>query len=498
MKRGLIGVLVAEAISQIGTKMSFVAIPWLVLVTTDSPTMMGIVAAAEMLPYVLVGVFGAPLIDRLGTWRAAVDTDMLSAVIFAVLVFTYDRLGIGALIALVAVAGALRGLNHPARAVLLRPMIDQAGANVTRITTTYDGIGRLTTLIGAPVAGMILVWFDATTVIAIDAATFAASALLMSAFVKAPQVVPKERESYLDSLKGGMQYLRRDQLVMGILVLLFITNLAAQAHQVIFIPLWVMERLGTPAGLGMVFGAFALGAVLGNIGFTAIGPRLPRYLTLSIAYMAGGVPRLLILALTDNLFVAMTVLFFSGVALAAINPIIGAVLYQRVPPEMQARVFGISSAFASAGLPLGSLLGGWVAQSVGLTTGLWIGSAVVFLATLIPFIDAKTWRQLDDHVKSLLISLRYHGGRWRLEARQGATTLVQRDLTAAEALRKVSMLDVPAALEAVDGIAAEEHQLAVQRAERLRAELAEAEQTASELGQARSIHSTGMAAAIAS
>jgi MFS family permease len=46
--------------------MSFFAIPWFVLVTTHSPVKIGLVAGAEMLPYVLSGMLSGPLQDRLG------------------------------------------------------------------------------------------------------------------------------------------------------------------------------------------------------------------------------------------------------------------------------------------------------------------------------------------------------------------------------------------------------------------------------------------------
>lgn len=508
-RAGLIGVLTAEAISQVGTKTTFVAIPWLVLVTTGDPVMMGVVAAAEMVPYVLAGIFGAPLIDRLGTWRTAVDTDIISAFVLVLLVFTYDRLGIGVLIFLVFITGGLRGLGNPARAVLLRPMIDQAGADVTRITTIYDGIGRLTTLIGAPIAGLMLAFLDPMSVIAVDAATFAASALITAAFVRLPLSAPAEasdspapapeKESYFASLKGGFEFLRQDRLIFGLLILLFVTNLAAQAHQVVFIPLWVSERLGSPTGLGLVFGAFALGAVLGNLVFTAIGPKLPRYLTFTIAYLVGGVPRLLVLGVSDSLIVVMTVLFACGVALSSVNPILGAVLYQRVPAAMQARVFGLGSAFATAGLPIGALLGGWAAASLGLTTSLWIGSLFVLLATLWPFFDQRTWRQMDSaqpvpgKLGPLTITLAFANDSWTIAARNGREILTRQPIDSLDALRKVSMLDIPAASTLARSIVEAERETLRLRAEQLRAELAEAEARHQRLSNA-----SGTAPAIAS
>ncbi|GAA1614557.1 MFS transporter [Catellatospora bangladeshensis] len=486
---GLVAVLTAETVSQVGTKMTFVALPWLVLADTGSPTMMGLVAAAEMVPYVAAGVLGAPWIDRLGAWRTTVDTDLLSALALVGIVLGYRDLGCGALLVLVAVAGGLRGLSDRSRAVLLRPMIELAGADTTRVTAVYDGIGRLTTLIGAPVGGLLIAWTDPLTVMGVDAITFAVSGLLVAALVRLPGSLPASSpappESYLESLRGGFGYLRHDRLILGVLVMLFVSNLATQAHQVVFVPLWVSRQLGTPAGLGVVFGSFALGAVVGNLAFTAMAKRLPRYLTLTAGYLVGGAPRLLVLAFTDDLPTVVAVLFLSGVGLAAVNPIIGAVLYQRVPVAYQARVFGLAAAFAYAGLPVGSLLGGWLAQSAGLTAGLLVCGLLLLAATLSPVFGYRTWRELDhtttafalpEPVPPLTVTLAYADGTWRLAAARGRTGLgPPRDLDAADALRTVAGLDLPEAYAAAEHIVTGDRDQARAEAERLRAQLAAAE-----------------------
>lgn len=486
-RAGLVAVLGAEAVSQVGTKMTFVALPWLVLVDTGSPTRMGLIAAAEMLPYVLAGVIGAPLIDRRSPWRMSIDTDLVSAVAFGAVVATYHRFGLGALAALVAVAGAARGLGDRSRAVLLRPQIEAAGVNVTRATAMYDGIGRLTSLVGVPIGGVLIAWLGSPRVIGLDAMTFALSAMLVAAFVRPPAMQPAggqpAPEPYLRALRGGVEHLRRDRLLVGMLLMLLVTNLSNQAHQVVFIPLWVNDRLGTPAGLGLVFGSFALGAVMGNLVFTALAPRLPRHLTLTVGYLVGGAPRMLILALSDSLPVVVAVLFLAGVGLASVNPIIGAVLYQRVPAALQARVFGLTAAVAYAGLPLGSVLGGATAEYLGLTWALFLVSTVVFAATLSPVVGYRTWREMDsgsptdvDRSGPLRVTLAYEAGQWRLSARRGRQSLVApRAIEPAQALRHVARLELPEALVAAEEIVSAQRDETKRRAEALRAELSEVE-----------------------
>src|SRR5258705_495010 len=79
-RRSFAGLMTAESISLFGSRMTFVAIPWLVLVTTGSATRTGVVALAEMLPYVLASAVGGPLLDRLRPPPPAIPLDLLRAV----------------------------------------------------------------------------------------------------------------------------------------------------------------------------------------------------------------------------------------------------------------------------------------------------------------------------------------------------------------------------------------------------------------------------------
>lgn len=131
---GLVGLLLASGISGTGTRVSVVAIPWLVYVTTGSAAQTGVVAAAEMLPFVLMHTFAGPVVDRVGGRTASVVCDVVSAaVVLAIpLLHEADRLPFWALCALVAVLGAFRGPGENAKHVLVPEVTTEAGAPLER------------------------------------------------------------------------------------------------------------------------------------------------------------------------------------------------------------------------------------------------------------------------------------------------------------------------------------------------------------------------------
>ncbi|OKI62489.1 MFS transporter [Micromonospora sp. CB01531] len=385
-RRELYTLVGADLLSNLGTRISVVAIPWLVLETTGSPTRMGLVAAAETLPYMLSSALATPWADRFGVRRTAVTVDAASAAAMAVVALA-PWLGFGALLALVAVAGGLRGIGDRVKHVLFKPAAERAGVPLIRLTSAYDGLARGMTLFGAVLGGLLIDWVGVTRAIWIDAATFAVCALLIGVLVRPPAPAePAPRESYLRALRGGFGYLRTDRALLTMLVVVSASNMFANASVAVWIPLWVDRVLGDPAGFGLVLGIFSGGALLGNLLFTLAGTRLPRRSTFALGLALSGAPRLLALALSDELVVVLTVTFLSGVAIAAVNPLLGAALYERVPAPLQTRVLGISGSVAFLGLPVGALLGGWSVAALGLTPALLVMAAACLVLTVGPLL----------------------------------------------------------------------------------------------------------------
>ncbi|MEE6260467.1 MFS transporter [Plantactinospora sonchi] len=402
-RRPLVGLLAAELVSLTGSRMSMVALPWFTLVSTGSASRTGLVAFAETLPYVLVCALGGPLIDRIGARRASILADLGSGVAVAAvpLLHLAGGLHFGTLVALVAVAGLLRAFGDNAKRVIFPETVEAAGMQMTRATSVHDGLQRLATLLGAPLAGVLIAVLDAPTVLLVDAATFVAGAGLLALAVpgrrRSPDAEPAvdaPEESYLAALRVGLHYLRREPLIHGIVLLLFVTNLADAAYSGIIAPVWATEVVRSSVALGLLTATFATGAVLGNVVFTVVAPKVPRHAVFAVGFLIAGAPRFVALAFLDPLWAVYLVSFAAGVSIAAINPILGAVSYERIPAPLRARVLGLTQAAAWAGIPLGGLLGGLAVTGLGLTGAAVAFGAAYLAVTLLPFV-MPVWRELD-------------------------------------------------------------------------------------------------------
>jgi MFS family permease len=311
---------------------------------------------------------------------------------------------------LVAVGGSLRGIGDRVKHVMLRPLAEQCDVSMLRITSLYEGLSRAATLVGAPLGGLLIAWLGTHGALWADAFSFAACAALVATLVHLPveeegkesvaapasaasgdavatPAAPAKPEPYWAALRAGFTFLRGDQVLIGMMLMTFAINVFSQASAAVYTPLWVEEVVGSPVVLGLLFGGFAGGALLGNVIFTVYADRIPPYRAFVIGALIGGAPRLLTMGLSDTVWLVVSVSFLCGIANASLNPVIGATLFERVPAALQTRVFGVIGALTFAGIPVGSLLGGWSVSVLGLRPALLLSGGLFLLATLIPVVQ---------------------------------------------------------------------------------------------------------------
>jgi MFS family permease len=408
-KRSLHGLVLAYGISQLGTSMSGLAIPWLVLVTTGSAAKTGLVGFAEMAPYVVLQAIAGPVVDRVGLRRSCITANAAAAVLVCAIpgLYALGSLSLGALIALVAVAGATRGAADAAESPLV-PRSAALGQVPNERAAGLNSVAQRTGMLaGLPLAGVLIAASNAATVVLIDGVTFAVAALLVTLLTpaavdqaQAAASAPEDRltvRAYWSRLGEGMRFIRADRLIAGIALMVAITNLLDQSLSSVLIPVWVRERLHHPSGLGLIGGASAIGLVIGALAGTWLGHRMPRHAAFAIGFLLGGSPVFIALAVSATLPPVLVVGVLSGLAGGVLNPIVGAVAYERVPAQLQARVLGAFRSSAWIGIPFGSLLGGALTERIGLRNALLVTGAAMFVTTLAPFVF-PAWRGLDRSV----------------------------------------------------------------------------------------------------
>ena len=159
-----------------------IAIPWFVLTTTGSATQTGLVAFAEMAPYVTAKALGGPVIDRFGARRVSVSADLASVLAVGSIPALYaaGAMSFPLLMLLVAVAGALRGPGDGAKHALVPVLVEASGVPMERATGLASTVERLAGMTGAAVGGLLVAAIGPAQALVVDAASFAVAALLIA------------------------------------------------------------------------------------------------------------------------------------------------------------------------------------------------------------------------------------------------------------------------------------------------------------------------------
>ena len=403
LRRPLYGWLTAELVTLTGTRVSMVALPLLVLLSTGSAVDTGLVALAETLPLVLMKVLAGPVIDRIGARRVSVTCNLASVPVVASIPLLYDagHLGLPGLLPLVALAGALRGPADAGTYALLPTLVAEARVPMERATGLHSVAERTASMGGAALAGVLVVALGPANALLLDAASFGVAALVLlwatAGLPESAQVAEEDDGAdlpYLQRLREGWRFLRRDPVLLGITVMVSITNLLDAAWTAVLMPVWAVESGGGAGALGLLYAVFSGAAALGAVCAAAFAARLPRFTVYLVAFMIAGIPRFAAVALDAPLTVLVAVFVAAGFACGFINPILGAVMFERIPARFTGRVTALSVASSWSLIPFGGLLGGVIVDTSGLTVALVVLGLAYFAATTLPALDPR-WREID-------------------------------------------------------------------------------------------------------
>nr|WP_243437349.1 MFS transporter [Streptomyces sp. FH025] len=423
------------AVSLTGTRISAIALPWFVLATTGSATMTGLVAFAEMAPYVLVKALTGPLVDRLGPRVVSWTTDAVSAVAAGLIPLLHARglLPFWLLLVMVAVIGAMRGPGDLAKSVMVPEAADRARVPMERATGLSGVTERLASTIGPAAGGGLVAVIGPLAGLAVNAGTFALGSLIIALAlpkgmgrpaVEAPaepspaEPSPAEPSPAGPSLTGpsepgdrsggywrmfraGFGFLRTEPLLLTVSVMVGITNLLDAGFTTVLVPVWARESGNGPAAIGLIGSALGITAVAGSLIAAALAHRLPRRTVFFVGFLLAGAPRYLVLVFDAPMWVVITVFAVGGFGSGFLNPIIGAVLFERIPRHLLGRVQALIGSLSWAGIPLGGLLAGGAVALVGLIPSLLTAGVLYFATTTLTGLRPE-WREMDR--------LRGHGG----------------------------------------------------------------------------------------
>lgn len=390
----IVGLLTTIGIATVGLRVAGIAIPWFVLTSSGSVTETGLVVAAEFAPYVLTKAVGGPLVDRLGQRRVSIGADLLSAALFGLvpLLHQVEALPLPTLLVIVALAGAVRGPGDAAKHTMAPLVARNADVPLTRVTGQLGAVERSAGLVGPGLAALLVTVTGPQLTVAATAACFAASAAVVAASVPAGVAGPQgtaDPESYVHQLRDGWRFLARDRLLLGLALMIAVTNLLDVAKSSVLLPVWANEGGHGIAAVGLLLTCMAGGQVVTSMLASWLGDRFPRRTTYFVAFAIAGPPPFLVLGLDAGVPAAVVSYLVAGLASGFLNPLLGAIIFERIPEPMLGQVTAPLDALAWTGIPLGGLAAAGLVAAFGLGPALIVCAVAYAAAVAIPAVGNR-------------------------------------------------------------------------------------------------------------
>lgn len=364
-----------QLVSTVGSGITTLAFPLLVLAVTGSPARAGVAGFAASLANLVLYLPAGALVDRWDRKRVMLVADGVRAVALATipLALALDALTFGHVVAVALLDGALGVFFRIAENVALPHVVpkEQLSAAIAQNQARDQGAG----VVSQPLAGL-LFSLGRPVPFLFDAVSYAVSFLSLlfvrPAFQRARE---PEQRSLRTEIAEGVRWLWNQRFLRTAIALSAGTNFA---HSALALVLIVRAReLGASSTLiGVMFALFSAGAVVGSIVAPAVQRRVaPATLIVASIWLW--------CAMTAALVAVPNVLALGALAgvQALVGPpwnvVVGSYAYALVPDRLRGRVRGAGAMVSWGAIPLGSLAAGFALEAAGARWS-FLALAVVF------------------------------------------------------------------------------------------------------------------------
>lgn len=373
---------IAGMVSNVGTWMQNVAGVWLVTTLTTSALLVALMQTATSLPAFLLSMPAGAMADLVDRRRLLLFTQGFMSVValglgaltltngisaYGVLGFTF-LLGMGA------------ALNAPIWQSIATELVPRAALGSA---ITLNGVSNnIARAIGPAIGGAIIAYYSAGWVFVLNGVSFLGTWAVVYFWKRQPTVTNGPAENFIGALRAGLRYVQYSPAIYGVLVRTFAFAFGAAAMWGL-VSVVVARRLHLSSGhYGVMLSWLGAGAVTGAVLMGRAGSRLSfnqRVLLGVLAFVGTN----LALALVSQIYVLYAVMFLSGIAWLMVMTSFSTTVQLSVPKWVQARVISVYMLVFQAGLSVGSLVWGELADHLSLQTSLLAAAGWMLASTLL-------------------------------------------------------------------------------------------------------------------
>ncbi|WP_270299241.1 MFS transporter [Eggerthella sinensis] len=398
----VVAVWTGFAFTSFATMAANYAAVWYVTETTGSPLALAIVYVCAFLPVGLLAPLGGVVADRFNRKRVIILCDLFIAAMALVVgaVIAIGHVSFPLVLVMATACGVAQAFRTPSFNAAMPLLVPEK--HLLRVNA-LDNLLSSISMICAPALGIFLyttIGFQAVMFLDAAGALLSVLAMLTAAV---PTIVAHDvaNQSAFANVKSGWRELSATK-GLPVVVLCVVLGMMAYGPLDSILPLMVSSHFnGNGYMASLVTAVFGIGMLAGSAALMVRGGSTWLARIIAVAAIVVGAATTVAGLLPTSMFVAFVVAIgVMAVACAGFNGPLMTLMQKNVSEEKLGRVMGLLSAFMGLGIPLGTALGGAVAQGIGVTSFFVVDGVVILgLGALLVFLPSV--RALDRRTNAL-------------------------------------------------------------------------------------------------
>lgn len=350
-------------LSSLGTWTQDVALGWIIHTRMGDPVYLGLRAFCADAPLLTFMLLGGAMADRVDKRRILITSNVLQGTFAAVLGLLYatGHLGIGAILIVAVATGLAQSQSAPTYQAVLTSVVPAPFIpNAVALNSLQFNLSRA---IGPVIAGLLLAGGGTAACFAVNVISF--GPVIWAAFViRLPPLEAAAPRSLAESLRDGLRYVAAHRLLM-IFMLLGASGSLLSFPLLTYMPVIAGDVMHTGAGgYSLLLSSYGAGAILGAVTTAHRGNVKGRGRILLLAFSLFGVAAAAAV-LSRREGVAMGLLLLAGIALTTAFSTLNSLVQELAPLAMRGRVLSIYGLAFRGGMPIGSLVAGFLVRRMG-------------------------------------------------------------------------------------------------------------------------------------
>ncbi len=357
----------SQSVSQLGSQMTGFALILWAYTQSKSAMTVSLMSFFNYVPYILVSIVAGSFVDRHRKKTVMLVSDSIAAVCsLAVLLLSVSgALRMYQIYAVNFVIGLMNAFQQPASAVAMGKLVPEE--KIAQASGMNSFSGNLVMVLAPVLSASLFAFGGLWIVLLIDLMSFAAAFFVLLVLIRIPQddVLMADKQSVFAGCSEGFSYLRRNKLIFTVIITMALLNFFSRlTYENILSPMILARSGNDSVALGIVNAVMGIGGIVGGIlvasgRFSGDGIRMI-YLSAMLSFLLGD--------LTMGVGRGVLAWSFAGLMASLPIPFINAgqnmIMYRDVPARLQGRIFAVRNAIQFSTIPVGILLGGFLADYV--------------------------------------------------------------------------------------------------------------------------------------